>query len=154
MHTDILVPSLYLHSKLLPLHISNTKEHQAKLLIYIPQKCIARVHPAIVNNWRLHHDTAPSHTAFRVVGYLAQHKVATLPQPPYSPDLAPPDFFLFLRIKLTLKGKHHASVEALQEAVTRELNSILVQAFLEAYENWKTRWQQCVDAEGCYFEKF
>uniref|UniRef100_A0A8B9TX61 Transposase n=1 Tax=Anas zonorhyncha TaxID=75864 RepID=A0A8B9TX61_9AVES len=73
---------------------------------------------------------------------------------PYSPDLAPPDFFLFPRIKLTLKGEHHASVEALQEAVTRELNSISVQAFLEAYKNWKTRWQQRVDVDGCYFEKF
>uniref|UniRef100_A0A8B9VE04 Transposase n=2 Tax=Anas TaxID=8835 RepID=A0A8B9VE04_9AVES len=120
----------------------------------LKKKCIARGHPAIVNNWWLHHDNAPRHTVFRVVECLAQHKVATLPQPPYSPDLAPPDFFLFPRIKSTLKGKHHALVEALQEAVTRELNSIPVQAFLEAYENWKTRWQQCVDAEGCYFEKF
>uniref|UniRef100_A0A8C3CC15 Transposase n=1 Tax=Cairina moschata TaxID=8855 RepID=A0A8C3CC15_CAIMO len=118
------------------------------------RKCIARVHPAIVNNWQLHHDNALSHAVFRVVEYLAQHKVAMLPQPPYSPDLAPPDFFLFLRIKLTLKGKHHTSVEALQGAMTRELSSIPVQAFLETYENWKTRWQQCVDAEGCYFEKF
>uniref|UniRef100_A0A8B9UN25 Transposase n=1 Tax=Anas zonorhyncha TaxID=75864 RepID=A0A8B9UN25_9AVES len=100
------------------------------------QKCIARVHPAIVNNWQLHHDNGPSHTAFCVVEYLVQHKVVTLPQPPYSPDL------------------HHASVKALQEAVMRELNSNLVQVFLEAYENWKTRWQQCVGAEGCYFEKF
>uniref|UniRef100_A0A8B9ZUC3 Transposase n=1 Tax=Anas zonorhyncha TaxID=75864 RepID=A0A8B9ZUC3_9AVES len=115
------------------------------------QKRNARVRPAIVNNWRLHHDNAPSHTAFCVVEYLAQHKVATLPQPPYSPDLAPPGFFLFPRIKSMLKGKHHASVEALQEAMTRKLSSIPVQAFLEAYENWKTRWQQCVDAEGCYF---
>uniref|UniRef100_A0A8C3CED1 Transposase n=1 Tax=Cairina moschata TaxID=8855 RepID=A0A8C3CED1_CAIMO len=117
------------------------------------RKRIAHVRPAIVNNWRLHHDNAPSHTAFRVVEYLAQHKVAMLPQPPYSSDLAPPDFFLFPRIKSTLKGKHHASVEALQEAVTRELNSIPVQVFPEAYENWKTRWRQCVDAEGHYFEK-
>ncbi|XP_068528923.1 histone-lysine N-methyltransferase SETMAR-like [Anas acuta] len=109
---------------------------------------------SIVNNWQLHHDNTPSHTAFRVVDYLAQHKVAMLPQPPYSPNLAPPDFFLFLRIKSMLKGKHHPLVEALQEAVMRELNSIPVQAFLEVYENWKTCWQQCVDAEGCYFEKF
>uniref|UniRef100_A0A8B9ZR44 Transposase n=1 Tax=Anas zonorhyncha TaxID=75864 RepID=A0A8B9ZR44_9AVES len=118
------------------------------------RKRIACVRPAIVNNWQLHHDNVPGHTAFHVEEYLAQHKVATLPQPPYSPDLAPPDFFLFPRIKSMLKGKHHASVEALQEAMMMELNSIPVQVFLEAYENWKTRWQQCVDVEGCYFEKF
>uniref|UniRef100_A0A493U176 Histone-lysine N-methyltransferase SETMAR n=3 Tax=Anas TaxID=8835 RepID=A0A493U176_ANAPP len=88
------------------------------------------------------------------IACVRPHKVATLPQPPYSPDLAPPDFFLFPRIKSTLKGKHYTSVEVLQEAVTRELNSIPVQAFLEVYKNWKIGWQQCVDAEGCYFEKF
>ncbi|GFX17196.1 uncharacterized protein TNCV_2857191 [Trichonephila clavipes] len=72
---------------------------------------------------------------------------------PYSPDLAPPDFFLFPRIKSMLKGKHRGSEEADQQAVTSELNSILVQACLKAYENWKTRWQQYIDAEGCYFKK-
>ncbi|GFW22399.1 uncharacterized protein TNCV_1431511 [Trichonephila clavipes] len=73
---------------------------------------------------------------------------------PLQPDLAQPDFFLFPRIKSTLKGKHHGLVDVVQQALTSELNSIPVQAFLEAYENWKTRLHQCIDAEGCYFEKF
>ncbi|XP_011867181.1 PREDICTED: fatty acid synthase-like, partial [Vollenhovia emeryi] len=82
------------------------------------------------------------HTAFRVATYLAQHNIATLPQPPYSPDVAPPDFFLFPRLKTALKGHHHGSVEALQQAVTRELNSIPGVAFQEAYESWKSRCQR------------
>lgn len=118
------------------------------------RKRIVRVRPVIANSWRLHHDNAPSHTAFRVVAYLAQHNIATVPQPPYSPDIAPPDFFLFPRLKTTLKGHHHGSVEALQQAVTRELNSIPVSAFQEAYENWKSRWQRCVDVGGSYFEEY
>ncbi|XP_011879840.1 PREDICTED: uncharacterized protein LOC105568628 [Vollenhovia emeryi] len=79
---------------------------------------------------------------FRVVTYLAQHNIATLPQPPYSPDVAPPDFFLFPRLKTALKGNDHGSVEALQQAVTRELNSIPAAAFQEAYEGWKSRCQR------------
>ena len=39
----------------------------------------------IAITWRLHHDNAPSHTAFIVTEYLAKRSVATLPQPPYSP---------------------------------------------------------------------
>ncbi|GFV49052.1 uncharacterized protein TNCV_5065361 [Trichonephila clavipes] len=84
-----------------------------------------------------------THTAFHVVEYLAQHNVETLPHPPHSPDLAPPDFFLFPRIKSTLKGKHQGSVEAVQQAVTSELNSIPVQALLEATKTDGDRFNSC-----------
>ncbi|UYV80155.1 hypothetical protein LAZ67_18001840 [Cordylochernes scorpioides] len=43
-------------------------------------------------NWLLHHDNARPHTAVTVQLYLAKHGIASLPQPPYSPD--PNDFFL------------------------------------------------------------
>jgi hypothetical protein len=32
------------------------------------------------------------------------HKMAVIPHPLYSPDLAPCDFFLFPKLKLKLKG--------------------------------------------------
>ena len=47
----------------------------------------------IADKWFLHHDIAPSHTSFAVGEFLAQHKITTLSHPPYSPDLAPCDFF-------------------------------------------------------------
>jgi hypothetical protein len=34
-----------------------------------------------------------------------QHSIPVVPHPSYSPDLAPCDFFLFPRLKNTLKGK-------------------------------------------------
>ena len=34
-----------------------------------------------------------------------------MPQPPYSPDLAPADFFLFTRLKTPMKGKSFAMSE-------------------------------------------
>ena len=50
-------------------------------------------------NWLLLHDNAPSHRSLLVKQYLAKHGVTTLEHPPYSPDLAPCDFYLFPRIK-------------------------------------------------------
>ena len=44
---------------------------------------------------RLLHDNASSHKAAIVREYLKQEKVVELPHPPYSPDFAPCDFFLF-----------------------------------------------------------
>ena len=53
----------------------------------------------------LHHDNAAPHKAKIVTEYLQKERVEVLPHPPYSPDLAPCDFFLFPRIKKELKGK-------------------------------------------------
>jgi len=41
--------------------------------------------------------------------------------PRYSPDLSPPDHFLFPKLKMKLKGLHFADVAEVQEAVTDEL---------------------------------
>ena len=46
-------------------------------------------------SWLLHHDSAPAHNALSIRQFLAKKNIAVLEQPPYSPDLAPCDFFLF-----------------------------------------------------------
>ena len=48
---------------------------------------------AIADNWMLHHDNAPCHTAISVIEFLAKKGIPVVPQPPYSPDLSPCDFF-------------------------------------------------------------
>jgi len=93
----------------------------------------------IANTWFLHHDSAPSHTSFAVRGFLAQHNITTLPHPPYSPDLAPCDCFLFPKLKHHLKGHHFGTVENVQAAGTRALN-ISSDDFLHCYEEWQQRW--------------
>ena len=47
---------------------------------------------------RLLHDNASAHKARIVTDILESEKVTVLPHPPYSPDLAPCDFFLFPNI--------------------------------------------------------
>jgi len=37
--------------------------------------------------------------------FLTKHEMTVVPQPPYSPDLVPTDFFLFPRWKSSLKGQ-------------------------------------------------
>jgi hypothetical protein len=36
--------------------------------------------------------------------FVVKHETTVVPQPPYSPDLVPADFFLFPKLKSTLKG--------------------------------------------------
>ncbi|KAJ4450997.1 hypothetical protein ANN_02433 [Periplaneta americana] len=49
----------------------------------------------VENNWFLMHDNAPAHRAIIVKNFLARHNITALDHPPYSPDLSPPDYFLF-----------------------------------------------------------
>jgi len=55
-------------------------------------------------DWILHHDNAPSHKALSVKEFMAQKSITELEHPPYFPDLAPNDFWLFPKIKSALKG--------------------------------------------------
>ncbi|GFT47338.1 mariner Mos1 transposase [Trichonephila clavipes] len=46
-------------------------------------------------SWIFHQDNAPAHSALSVKRFLAKHSIPVLEHPPYSPDLAPCDIYLF-----------------------------------------------------------
>ena len=49
--------------------------------------------------WMLHNDNAPAHASLHIRSYLAKYQTSVVPHPPYSPELAPADFFLFPNLK-------------------------------------------------------
>jgi hypothetical protein len=49
--------------------------------------------------------------------------MAVTPHPPYSPDLAPCDFFLFPKIKLKLKGRGFDTTEEIRAESQRVLDT-------------------------------
>ena len=54
----------------------------------------------------LHHDCAPALDALRVREFLAKNTITKMDHPPYSPDLAPCDFWLFPKLKkMPWRGK-------------------------------------------------
>jgi len=63
----------------------------------------------------LHHDNAPCHTAISVNEFLTKKGIPVVPQPPYSPDLSPLDFFLFPKLKFHLKSRHFGTVVNIQK---------------------------------------
>jgi hypothetical protein len=60
----------------------------------------------------------PVHAAFSVAQFLTSKGIMVMPQPSYSPDLAPCDFFLFQKTKLVVKGHHFETTEDIQRSVT------------------------------------
>ena len=55
----------------------------------------------VARTWMLHHNNATCHTAVSINEFLAEKCISVVPQPPYSLDLSPCDFFLFPSSKTT-----------------------------------------------------
>lgn len=98
------------------------------------------------------HDNAPAHKSSIVTDFLKSEKVNVLPHPPYSPDLAPCDFFLFPKLKKHLSGRRYRSRSALGSAIHQFLLSVPKQSYENCFKNWIKRLKQCVQAGGDYFE--
>ena len=64
------------------------------------------------------HDNAPVHMSAKSQAAIRQCGFQQLNHPPYSPDLAPSDYFLFRVMKKFLRGKRFSSDEEVKEAVT------------------------------------
>jgi len=94
--------------------------------------------------WFLHHDNAPSHTSLVVQQFLAEKSIPVVTQPPYSPDLAPSDFWLFPALKMRLKGTRFATMEDIKSNATAELRKIPKEAFCRCFQQWQDRWSKCV----------
>ena len=103
-------------------------------------------------DWFLLHDNAPSHRATNVKQFLAQPKVTVLDHPPYSPDLALADYFLFPNVKSHLKGHLFDSVSDIQKAVTSTLNTIAKDDFYKGIQKLYDRANLCVQLERMYIE--
>ena len=50
-----------------------------------------------------------------VLEFLFKNKTVIIPHPPYSPDLASADFYLFPKLKTQMKGKCFARIEEIKE---------------------------------------
>ncbi len=101
--------------------------------------------------WLLH-DNARPHTAHQTVTTLAESRIRIMTHPPYSPDLAPSDFFLFPKLKAHLRGTRFESLEDLQDNISRFLKSIPHHEYYNAMIDLAQRWRKCVAHEGAYFE--
>jgi histone-lysine N-methyltransferase SETMAR len=66
----------------------------------------------------LFHDNAPMHMSAKSQAAIRQCGFQQLNHPPYSPELAPSDYFLFRVMKKFLRGKRFSSGEEVKEAVT------------------------------------
>ena len=73
--------------------------------------------------------------------------IKTVAHPPYSPDLAPCDFWLFPK----LRGCRYETIEEMKEAVTKAIDTLTQEDFHGALKKLLERYK-CIAAGGDYFE--
>ena len=73
--------------------------------------------------------------------------IKTVPQPPYSPDLASCDFWLFPK----LRGCQYVTIEEMKEAVTKVIDTLTEEDFHGAFGKVLERYNKCIAAGGDYF---
>ena len=81
-----------------------------------------RKRPALLRSVQrhFHQDNTPVNNSTLVTDYLSKMGIKTVPQPPYSPHLAPCDFWLFPK----LTGCRYERIEEMKEAVTKVIDTL------------------------------
>ena len=72
--------------------------------------------------------------------------IKTVPQPPYSPDLARCDFWLFSK----LRGCRYERIEEMKEAVMKVIDTFTQEDFDGAFQKLLERYDKCIAAGGDY----
>ena len=74
--------------------------------------------------------------------------IKTVPHPPYSPDLAPRDFWLFPK----LSGCRYETIEEMKEAVTKVIDTLTQEDFHGTFRKLLEWYNKRFAAGGDYFE--
>ena len=100
----------------------------------------------------LHHN-APAHTSAVATAATRDCSFELLNHPPYSPDLAPSDFHVFLSLKDSLHGQTSESDETVIQAINDQSEQLDEKFFIDGVKSLGRRWEKCIVLEGDYVEK-
>ena len=81
---------------------------------------------------------------------MSDSNIEPLQHPPYSPDFAISDFFLFPTVKDHLRGRKFESREELGTAITEALRTVTHDGLQHVFCTWVERWDKCSKAKGSY----
>jgi len=94
------------------------------------------------------HDNARPHSAHVTTALLEKFKWDILDYPPYSPDLAPSDFHLFLHLKKHLAGKKFDDDDEVQEEIMTRFKGQAADFCDSGIQKLVPRLGKCLDNAG------
>ena len=100
-----------------------------------------------------HQVNAPCHKPITTMAKLHELYFKLLPHPPYSPDLAPSDYWLFAHLKRMLQGKKFGSNEKVISKTKAYIEAKNKSFDKKSIELLEKRWNQCITLEGNYVDE-
>lgn len=133
--------------------VSITGEYYASILERLKEAIKEKRRGKLTKGVLLLHDNAPVHKSR--VALAALHKVGfeIVNHPPYSPDLAPSDYYLFPEMKKELRGKKFTADDEVKEAVSAYFADKEKSFFYEGINKLIKRCEKCIRLAGEYIEK-
>lgn len=99
------------------------------------------------------HDNARPHAANRTQDLIREFGWEQLDHPPYSPDLAPSDYHMFLHLKKHLAGVRHDDDDEVKTAVFEWLSRQAAEFYDDGIQKLIGRYDKCLNNGGNYVEK-
>jgi len=104
---------------------------------------------AVTSDHTLTHGLMP-HVQYRK--FWKKYGWQVLPHLPYSPDMSPPAFDLFPKLKKPLSGKRFRSIEEVSIEVARIIRRINNEGVLTGIQDLPKRWTAVIKHNGDYIE--
>ena len=98
------------------------------------------------------HDNATCHKTYRVTSIITSYNWDVLPHPHYSPDMSPPDFDLFPKLKEPLRGVRFYDLGDLELEVAKQVRRINLSCLATGIRDLPHRWESAIQKRGCYIE--
>ncbi|XP_076069212.1 histone-lysine N-methyltransferase SETMAR-like [Oratosquilla oratoria] len=118
---------------------------------FLKKKCCGMLTKGV----RLLADNAPAHSSQAAVVETRRCGYDILPHPPYSPDLAPSDFFLFPEMKNPLRGRLFGDTDDVIQVVEQWFSTQSEGSYNGGLRKVKKRWEKCGTLDGDYYvEKY
>jgi len=98
------------------------------------------------------HDNARPQLGKDVRELLGRCSWEVLPHPPYIPDMSPPDFDLFPKLKINMRGMRFSTLEDLSASVTGRVRQLNCSTDLTGIMDLPKRWDAVIRQKGDYTE--
>ena len=128
-------------------------EYYAKLLRDLRQAIKSKRPGKLTKGVLPHQDNAPAHKSMVAMSAVHDCGFELIDHPPYSPDLALSDYFLFPNLKKHLAGKRYESDDDAISAVEDFFEGQEEKFYVTGIQALQHRWKKCVDRRRDYVEK-
>jgi len=102
-------------------------------------------------------DGATSHTSLasmaEIQSFFGDRVISKGLWPPRSPDLTPPDYFLWGYLKGRIYQNKPRTIDALKANITEEIQAVTADVLARTFQNMARRVQSYLDANGGHFQQ-